>query len=153
MYFINHRFDGCQDLFLCFDVINIISTSCTLYIELYKNLRYVHICINLYGYSCIVQQKVNYFLRNKKFCIVLYFKYCKLQRNLYRLIFEFSAGTESRVSLCHQYWARPACTSVQSDQALYCWLTKFSSWYSYIIMIILKEFWELVSQWSKNKYV
>ena len=30
---------------------------------------------------------------------------------------------ESKViSLCHQYRARPACTSVQSDQALYCWL-------------------------------
>ena len=24
------------------------------------------------------------------------------------------------ISLCHQYRARPACTSVQSDQALYC---------------------------------
>ena len=39
-------------------------------------------------------------------------------------------------SLCHQCRARPACTSVQSDQAeaLYCcWLTnfKFSSWYPY----------------------
>ena len=33
------------------------------------------------------------------------------------------------ISLCHQYRARPACTSVQSDQALYCWLTncKFPS--------------------------
>ena len=29
------------------------------------------------------------------------------------------------ISLCHQYKARPACTSMQSDQALllYCWLT------------------------------
>ena len=27
--------------------------------------------------------------------------------------------------LRHQYRARPACTSVQSDQALYCWLTNF----------------------------
>ena len=34
------------------------------------------------------------------------------------------------ISLCHQYRARPACTSVQSDQALYCWQIyfKFSSW-------------------------
>ena len=29
------------------------------------------------------------------------------------------------ISLCHQYRARPAFTSVQSDQALYCWLTNF----------------------------
>ena len=27
------------------------------------------------------------------------------------------------ISLCHQYRATPAGTSVQSDQALYCWLT------------------------------
>ena len=35
------------------------------------------------------------------------------------------------ISLCHQYRARPGCTSMQSDQALYCWQTnfKFSSWY------------------------
>ena len=38
--------------------------------------------------------------------------------------------TPKLISLCHQYRARPpACTSVQSDQAQYCWLTvfKFSS--------------------------
>ena len=29
------------------------------------------------------------------------------------------------ISLCHQYRARPTCTTVQSDQALYCWLTNF----------------------------
>ena len=35
------------------------------------------------------------------------------------------------ISLCHHYRARPVCTSVQFDQALYCWLTifKFSSLY------------------------
>ena len=35
------------------------------------------------------------------------------------------------ISLCHQYRARPASTPVQSDQAVYCWLTNFksSSWY------------------------
>ena len=35
------------------------------------------------------------------------------------------------ISLCHQYRARPLCTSVQSNQVLHCWLTifKFSSWY------------------------
>ena len=34
------------------------------------------------------------------------------------------------ISLCHQYRARADCTSVHSDQALYCWLTnfKFSSY-------------------------
>ena len=30
------------------------------------------------------------------------------------------------ISLCHQYRAWTACTSVLSDQALYCWLTNFS---------------------------
>ena len=29
------------------------------------------------------------------------------------------------ISPCHQYRARPACTSVKSDQALYCCLTNF----------------------------
>ena len=28
------------------------------------------------------------------------------------------------ISFCHQYRPRPVCTSVRSDQALYCWLTK-----------------------------
>ena len=27
------------------------------------------------------------------------------------------------ISLCHQYRTRPACTSMQSEQALYCWLS------------------------------
>ena len=30
-------------------------------------------------------------------------------------------------SLCHQYRARSACTSVHSDQDIYCWLTNFLS--------------------------
>ena len=37
------------------------------------------------------------------------------------------------ISLCHQYRARPDCTSVQSVKALqnvYCWVTKFSNWYA-----------------------
>ena len=36
------------------------------------------------------------------------------------------------IGLCYQYRARPTCKSMQSDQALYCWLTrfKFSSWIS-----------------------
>ena len=29
------------------------------------------------------------------------------------------------ISLCHQHRARPAWTYMQSDQALYCWLTNF----------------------------
>ena len=29
------------------------------------------------------------------------------------------------ISLCHLYRGRPACTSMQSDQALYCWLANF----------------------------
>ena len=33
------------------------------------------------------------------------------------------------IILFHQYRVRPACTFIQSDQALYCWMTnlKFSS--------------------------
>ena len=31
------------------------------------------------------------------------------------------------IDLCNQYRARPACTNVQSDQALYCWLTTSNS--------------------------
>ena len=29
------------------------------------------------------------------------------------------------ITLCYQYSARPACTSVQSDHAIYCWLNNF----------------------------
>ena len=44
----------------------------------------------------------------------------------------YPAGTDSdKPSLCYQYRARPACTYVQSDQTLNCWLTtgnlKFST--------------------------
>ena len=40
--------------------------------------------------------------------------------------------TPKVISFCHQYRARPACTCLQSDQALNCWQTnfKFLSWYS-----------------------
>ena len=34
------------------------------------------------------------------------------------LVNPYPAGTESDLSLCHQYRARPACTTMQSDQAL-----------------------------------
>ena len=30
-------------------------------------------------------------------------------------------STPKVISLCQQYRVRPVCTSVQSDQALYCW--------------------------------
>ena len=33
--------------------------------------------------------------------------------------------TPKMIVLCHQHRARPACTSVQSDQDLYCWLANF----------------------------
>ena len=35
------------------------------------------------------------------------------------------AKTETLLNFCHQNRARPACTSVLSDQALYCCLTNF----------------------------
>ena len=28
-------------------------------------------------------------------------------------------------NLCHQYRAKPTCTSVQSDLALYCWMANY----------------------------
>ena len=65
----------------------------------------------------------------KKFC----FKYLQLLflsklvlNNLILILLELK-----EIRLCHQYGARPAYMSMQSDQALYCWLTnfKFSSWY------------------------
>ena len=44
----------------------------------------------------------------------------------------YPAETESDLPfcLCHQYRVRAACTDMQSDQALYCWLANFifSSW-------------------------
>ena len=50
------------------------------------------------------------------------------------------------IILCHQCRARPACTSVLSDQAIYYWLTnfKFSSWV--LILISLK----MIMDSSKN---
>ena len=33
--------------------------------------------------------------------------------------------TPKVISLCHQFRAKSACTFMQSDQALYCWVTSF----------------------------
>ena len=45
---------------------------------------------------------------------------------LYLIIFTLILLEPKEISLCHQYRARPACISVQSDpEALYCWLTNF----------------------------
>ena len=43
------------------------------------------------------------------------------------------------ISLCHQYRARIACTSVQSDEALYCWPAnfKFWTWHNYSLFCSL----------------
>ena len=46
---------------------------------------------------------------------------------------------------CHQYRARPTCTSVQCDQALYCWPT--SSWYQVLILISLKMIMDSAKNW------
>ena len=40
------------------------------------------------------------------------------------LLNPYPAGTKM-ISLCYQCRARPVCTSVQSDEALYCWITNF----------------------------
>ena len=55
----------------------------------------------------------------------------------------YPANTES---LCHQYRARPACTSVQSDQTLYCWLINFKS-----LKMIMEsaEKWRWISPFKK----
>ena len=49
----------------------------------------------------------------------------------------YPANTESDKPLPPVNRARPTCTSVQSDQALYCWLTniRFSSWLSLKMMM------------------
>ena len=46
------------------------------------------------------------------------------------------------ISLCHHYTARPACTSIQSDQTLYWWLTnlKVFTWIS----------WKMLMESAKN---
>ena len=48
-----------------------------------------------------------------------------------KVLFTLILSEPKVISLCHQYRARWACTSMQSDQALYCWLInlKFSFWY------------------------
>ena len=68
--------------------------------------------------------------------------YLKMKGDYYRYLAEVSTDTnrESKpslfnpyltllelkvVSLCHQYRAKPACPSLQSDQALLCCLTDF----------------------------
>ena len=47
------------------------------------------------------------------------------------------------ISVCHQYSARPVCTSMQSDQTLYCRLTNFQV----LILISLK----IIMDGSKNE--
>ena len=49
------------------------------------------------------------------------------------------------ISICHQYRARLACTSVQSDQALYCWLTNYQL--QIIILISLKMIMGSFKRW------
>ena len=61
-------------------------------------------------------------------------KICSLELELWTIYNPYLDETESYFSLCHQYRARPVCTSMQSDQALYCWLTS----YQVIILISLK---------------
>ena len=41
-----------------------------------------------------------------------------------------------KIILCHQFSARPACTSMRYDQALYCWFTIFKSHLDILKMII-----------------
>ena len=41
----------------------------------------------------------------------------------YLVLISYLTGTV--VSLCHQYKGKPVCTSMQSEQALYYWLTNF----------------------------
>ena len=50
---------------------------------------------------------------------------CMLSIVTHYVILTLILPTLKVISLCHQYRARPECTSMQSDQALYCWLTNF----------------------------
>ena len=53
---------------------------------------------------------------------------------LFYCIFVLTLILLKLITLCHQYRARSACTSVHSDQALYYWLTNFQV----LILICLK---------------
>ena len=52
-------------------------------------------------------------------------------RKWFRKVLTLILPTQKVITLCHQYRARPAFTSVHPDQTLYCRLTnfKFPSWY------------------------
>ena len=50
-----------------------------------------------------------------------------LVRTGYKIILTIILLETNGISLCHLYITRPACTFVQSDQTLHCWLTNTSS--------------------------
>ena len=58
--------------------------------------------------------------------ILLYLKACMERRKIVNgVLLTLSLLAAIVTSLCHQYRTRPVWTSVQSEQALYCWLTIF----------------------------
>ena len=70
---------------------------------------------------------------------------CFLQNKITRIhchVFTLILLEHKVICLCHQYRARPACTFVQSDQALYCWLTNSI----FLILLSLK----MITDSSKN---
>ena len=52
--------------------------------------------------------------------------------NFYMLSLTLILMETKLTSLCRQNRARPACTSMQPNQALYCWLTVFNFSFSYL---------------------
>ena len=57
----------------------------------------------------------------------LLYKFIDLISSNKKSILTLILPTPKVINLCHQYRARPACTDVQSDHALYCWLTNCQS--------------------------
>ena len=72
----------------------------------------------------IISFQVSYMIL--EICFV-HFILCKVvfNTNLYRTELNPYPAEPKVICFCHQYRARPACTSMKSDQALYCWLAKF----------------------------
>ena len=64
-------------------------------------------------------------LRGIDFLLFIFFKFYLLWLCAFLVILNLILLEPKVIRLCHQYRARLACTSMQSDQALYCWQTNF----------------------------
>ena len=69
------------------------------------------------------QSVVKYYPRKSLFLHLLCFLLCSSGEIV--LILNLNLLDQNLINFSHHYRARSACTSVQSDQILYCWLTNF----------------------------